>query len=713
MTDERYTGRREEWESSMLELPNELFFSIMRTYLGSIGTPFHKPDLLKKLAAFLRKEETLHRIVSLIDEEDIVFLTAVYLFDRPGVETLYRLFEDELDYFDFHGRLRNLQERLLIYHVPHEDVVVLTPFLSEYLGTHIVSPELLFETDTSERSEESVEELSERGYEQSIPMITESLVWAAVSYLFTSNEVLKSDYTLKKKSAEYLNAVFSFSELEMRSLFGCMCRLELIELEENRLIPKREKIEDFSALSRPNRLSYIWAALISTLGVEGKELFRPPRSRSELTRRAEILRSFLETTSTQKSLNTKGLRRLLRFYALSQEEVPRHLPVDPEDMYRIGLLEKHSEGIRLSNWASNELEAMETSTPLLIQPDFTVTVQGPVDFRTGILIGETFDIRSLDVYPIFELTKSSYTRVRSRRFSSQELFDFLRRHSSAEMPHNVYTTITTWERAFSGIALYEGVVLHVDEERSHLVEHSPSLQPYILHSLGKGLYLLDPTCREEWSKILEQSGIEPLPPIRGPRDLSHSRDAEEKRAASFSTPKPVHSPFPSDFSSDDTFSEAGRILPSSADEEIREELRRSADGLTLGETRKKELYRYIDEKIILFPEQLGTHILSEEVYEARGIDYSGKVRIAEQSVSDKNALLEVVLRMPGGKPKRMLIRPEKLERGEKELFLRGLELPEGNPQRIPVGKLSYIKRWKSSLFVQRNELSRRRDEDRG
>ena len=712
MAEEHTIQEREEWKRAMLELPDELFFSIMRTYLGEIRTPFHKPALVDRLANFLGHEETVRRIVAFIDDRDAVFITAVDLLGSPHITTLYSLFEEELDYFSFHGRLRNLQERLLVYHRRSDDGIAVNPLLLPVLRHGVIRAPILFEYRHSEKEEDT----------EKSPRITETHLHALIAYLLIDDKLLKSDGTLKKKSSDRLARVFS-SEDGGQELFHRLLRaatnLGLLERRESRIIPKRRALDAFAEMPREVRTSALWAAAFDG-GQEasGREISSlPPR---ELYRRSRLLRSVLDSMPNRTVFTFSGLRRLIRVCTINAGMDGRYLPVRPEEMVELGLLEERDEGVSLAFGTRRELEASPIERPILIQPDFSVTVQPPVDFPTGVRISELFDIRNYDIYPRYELTKYSYTRARSHRFTYEELIAFIEEHSENEPPHNIVMTIKAWERAFSGVSLYEGIILEVDEERSHLVDHTPGLQEHILHSFGGGLYLLDPSTVDEWTRALEKSGIEPVPPIHRPGSETRAETAQqpgpplasiyaaelrnELREDESDEARSPLSAAPGSPSRHPAFSSAQEKLDA---DELYEELRRAAEPLSLSENQRRELQQYIDHKLLLFPEQVGRHMLSDETTEARGIDYSGKVRIVEQSVSHEFDLLEIVQRMPAGKPKRMLLRPERLERGEKELYLNGRELPHGEVQRIPVGKISYVKRWKSSLFTGLEDSNRR------
>ncbi|MFW6344648.1 MAG: hypothetical protein ACOC2B_07875 [Sediminispirochaetaceae bacterium] len=251
MNEEYQKNEIEEWKRSMLELPDELFFSIMRIYLGEIRTPFHKPALVDRLSSFLSHHKTIQRITALTDEKDTVFLTAVNILERPHISDLYALFEEETDYFSFHGRLRNLQERLLVYHRHSDDTIALNPLLEPSLRTYVLDPSLLFEFREIEKPRKP-ENGGKQGEDRIKPLISETLLWALICSLFTDDNILKADGTLKKKSKNKLEHLFFGYEVKggPEFIIRCAVQLGLLEPRESRLVPKQHLIDKFAGLTK-------------------------------------------------------------------------------------------------------------------------------------------------------------------------------------------------------------------------------------------------------------------------------------------------------------------------------------------------------------------------------------------------------------------------------------------------------------------------------
>ena len=80
------------WKSAFVTLPDSAFFDIVRNYLGDVSTPFNKHRLFDRLVSFLKKRETVRRIISLIDSDDALV--------NPSHKTLFSTFWPNVSCFD-------------------------------------------------------------------------------------------------------------------------------------------------------------------------------------------------------------------------------------------------------------------------------------------------------------------------------------------------------------------------------------------------------------------------------------------------------------------------------------------------------------------------------------------------------------------------------------------------------------------------------------
>ncbi|MDE6773004.1 MAG: hypothetical protein K2J14_00010 [Treponemataceae bacterium] len=146
-----------DWRESMATLPDAYFFELMRMYLGEVRTPYNKTKLIEELGAFLRKEENRRTLVSLLSEDDVRLVCAVWFIQNATQEKVAAFFGEEQSFAAVYERLLNLEERLIVYR--HDDVAsgktivsvnpmledVLLPFLRQSV---LFSPPVVAESDT-------------------------------------------------------------------------------------------------------------------------------------------------------------------------------------------------------------------------------------------------------------------------------------------------------------------------------------------------------------------------------------------------------------------------------------------------------------------------------------------------------------------------------------------------------------------------------------
>jgi hypothetical protein len=82
---------------------------------------------------------------------------------------------------------------------------------------------------------------------------------------------------------------------------------------------------------------------------------------------------------------------------------------------------------------------------------------------------------------------------------------------------------------------------------------------------------------------------------------------------------------------------------------------------------------------------------------AKGLDYRGKLRLAEAAMSGRDERLAVTLAV-GNSIETFLVLPKKLEKDGDDHVLVGLTLPEEEEVRYKIRKIGFLKRIKASLF---------------
>ena len=106
----------------------------------------------------------------------------------------------------------------------------------------------------------------------------------------------------------------------------------------------------------------------------------------------------------------------------------------------------------------------------------------------------------------------------------------------------------------------------------------------------------------------------------------------------------------------------------------------------------------IHRRLVLEDKQLVRPWGRMERSEARGLDFAGKLRIAEQAAASSHDLLEIQQRDGEGQPKSFLVLPKTIERMGKDFLLKGETVDTHEPFSGYVGKMSLVRRIRVSLF---------------
>ncbi len=692
-----------EWKRCILELPDDLFFSIMRTYLGEIQTPFHKPRLVDRLGAFLTEDETLRRIIALIDRSDAEILTALELLEKPDAPSLYRFFEEEREYFNFHNHLINLQERLLIYTCPESGELHLNPYIAPEIREKVLSAKLIFPPGTKVLLEEKNEAET-----PSIP-VTEELSWAIVSFLLHHKDLFKNDGTFRKKTMEQLRK--SFPELIAdRGFAGIYLQLRglisvgLLTVDFDTMQTELQRNSSFGRLSRPLRLCALWSAMALAEGDADKKL-SPTRliPAEKLEEFASHLLRFFDMVPERTLFSPAALNRLLFISGVQEHIGVFQSEGQPGTMILrladLKILIRRGDCFFLNPDLSSIFYTEANLKPLLLHPDFSVTVKPPLTYAGGVFLAGNMEISNFGTYPQFTLTGDSFLYARDI-YSFEQIRDKLSEFSESEIPQNIRFSLQSWENNYSSVLMIEGIILILADHWNRLVLHHPEFKLHVLRDLDNGIYVMDPETKDSWRALLEEIGVSPLPPVQ--KSGAHTSAVQEQNEP--------QQPFPQIHGEDPSLMDLTKDFPredesSGEAERIQQELAMELELMETNSGEKKELNTRIDHKLYLFPFQLRYPVLSDAASEARGIDYAGKVRVIQQALQSKGALLELVERTGGGKPARHLVKPIELRKLGNDLVLRGKRLPLEDELEIRVEKIGYVKKWKSSLFIQPNDYT--------
>jgi hypothetical protein len=311
----------------------------------------------------------------------------------------------------------------------------------------------------------------------------------------------------------------------------------------------------------------------------------------------------------------------------------------------------------------------------------------------------------------FELDRPSVVRGFDQGLSARDMLETLGRLTGNRLDKNLAWTLSDWEKRYDSVSLHEGLTLVLSEDRRYLADAGP-VAALIRKTLAPGVYLLAPGARSDAARSLRKAGVDifaqppaELPDRRLPRprrerifpalsdgglqarELLFSRGAE---GALDGTPagKPAEK-------------KGGEL---SGGEEPRDRFRKMLGKMRLSKNERDELSARIERRLVLCESQLEASSVRYEKLEARGLDYAGKAVIAKQAIAQR-AMLELSWPDASGSGAPVTGIPLALEKkgGDAILVLKPQENSRGEGRvqeelRIPLGKISFLRRIKQSIF---------------
>jgi hypothetical protein len=265
-------------------------------------------------------------------------------------------------------------------------------------------------------------------------------------------------------------------------------------------------------------------------------------------------------------------------------------------------------------------------------------------------------------------------------------------------------TLRDWEKRHGEVRLLNGIVLTLSPERRYLAETQP-LAGLISQTLAPGIYLLPQEAEEKAAAALRKAGAS-IFTGQGKNDPGLTDTDTPFKRSSGGFYQPLDS---SPYINWDTDSTRRENAP---DENRKKQKPVSTliggfhsilEKMSLGEEERAELTDRIDRRLVLCESQLKDAVVRYEKLEARGLDYTGKSLIAKQAISLQTPV-EIYL---SGRKKneRVFGIPKALEKTDGDSILTVEQSGETaflETVRIPLGKISLLRRIKKSIFENEN-----------
>lgn len=661
-------------------LPDRTFFDLMRLYLGEIKTPFNKQRLVERLIGFLSKPEMQNRAASSLDRLDIQILTAIHILPVTTQGALLLFLASE---YSVRTRLVNMEERLLIYRSDYEDsenvvgkVYKINPLLYKAV-------EYLLDTAVFFLPKET-------GEPQNKGTLTDDLVLIGLYTFFLKNAAtLKINGTFKLKTAKQLNTLFQNTAPDsdhIETLCTGLQQLGLLIRNEASLVPQQERWGEFFKRTPFDRKMYLMAAIC---GHARREILRM---------RAQFFSDFLTALEPEGIYTDEILKRF--FWFLFQKlffETDKGALIFPfirtatgdegdiiNTMKGLGFLLPIGEGWQL-NTAVFFQEPVEQ--PLIVSPSFEITALPYTSFEHIFPAFNCAEPVSILTAGRFEITRGACLRCFEKCSTDDELISLLDKAAGGRLPQNIKASIAEWYAQCTAVGLYRGFVLAVAEDKRKLFQQNERLQKIIYKELADGVYLVKQMELEAIRAVVKSTGLEAT--YYNISGMSRQTGLElipiERRASEVEV-------------SGEGYQERDK-RQFIREKEYRAYLRKleqRLETLPVSSENKRNLKEKIVKKLILTEEQLCGMPADTEIRAVSGLDFLGKIRLAELVIAGRN-LLEIDVEEPSGH--RMItgmpIAIEK-EGGDAVLLIRGQD--DQSYERISVALIVKMRALRDSLF---------------
>lgn len=674
----------ENWQESILALPDKIFFNTMRLYLGEIKTPYNKQRLVSQLASFIKNEKNTNAILTLLDETDVKVLTAISKISNVTQEILVDFFKESFSSTEIFSEIINLQERLIVFTKENsgKNLLFINPFLKEALKPYLNLSLLL--------PVSKVQNFSQKDNF----MLSPNFLASFISFVRMYGISCKADGNLKKNDIQRLETVFPQKQKCIQLLVNAFINLSLLKENEKGFELDDLRIQTFAEFLPELQYALLTAASVSRFSIEGL------RKESQLlldvissipetgfSRDSILKMTFLIGSYTKEGDAFAKKSRFLRMLEDAKKDESFNLSQNANLLDRMidsaiefGLLislgtNSENQEIYIKS-QTNQFSEDSDLKVLNIDATFFVTIMPGLSLKKLLPLTNFLLIKKCEVVTEFEITKKSVSLSFDKMWTPEKIFSEMEKFSYYELPKNLKINILEWYNSYSSAMLYHGYILKVQDKNLTFVENNPIIKKYLKEKLATGIYLLNIPNDKDISIFMKESGIEFLGKV--------------KESNSFSE----HIIFPNL-----TSGRKSDLLAQNSDEKfektslekaknLQKSLKLALENKDIDKNLKVSLEHRISSRMILSLEQLEIANIRTEIIEADGMDFAGKIHLIEAAIKDKE-ILEIEISQQSST---IVGIPQILSKQIGEAVLRFQVEPSKEIITILVSKISHLKR---------------------
>lgn len=674
----------ENWQESILALPDKIFFNTMRLYLGEIKTPYNKQRLVSQLASFIKNEKNTNAILTLLDETDVKVLTAISKISNVTQEILVDFFKESFSSTEIFSEIINLQERLIVFTKENsgKNLLFINPFLKEALKPYLNLSLLLPVSQVQNFSQKDNFVLSP------------NFLASFISFVRMYGISCKADRNLKKNDIQRLETVFPQKQKCIQLLVNAFINLSLLKENEKGFELDDLRIQTFAEFLPELQYALLTAASVSRFSIEGlrkesqllldviSSIPETGFSRDSILKMTFLIGSYTKESDafTKKSRFLRMLEDAKKDESFDVSQNANLLDRMIDSAIEFGLLislgtNSENQEIYIKS-QTNQFSEDSDLKVLNIDATFFVTIMPGLSLKKLLPLTNFLLIKKCEVVTEFEITKKSVSISFDKMWTSEKIFSEMEKFSYYELPKNLKINILEWYTSYSSAMLYHGYILKVQDKNLTFVENNPIIKKYLKEKLAAGIYLLNIPYDKDVSNFIKESGIDFLGKI--------------KESNSFSE----HIIFPNL-----TSGRKSDLLVQNSDEKfektslekaktLQKSLKLALENKDIDKNLKVSLEHRISSRMILSLEQLEIANIRTEIIEADGMDFAGKIHLIEAAIKDKE-ILEIEISQQNST---IVGIPQILSKQIGEAVLRFQVEPSKEIITILVSKISHLKR---------------------
>lgn len=674
----------ENWQESILALPDKIFFNTMRLYLGEIKTPYNKQRLVSQLASFIKNEKNTNAILTLLDETDVKVLTAISKISNVTQEILVDFFKESFSSTEIFSEIINLQERLIIFTKENSEknLLFINPFLKEALKPYLNLSLLLPVSQVQNFSQKDNFILSP------------NFLASFISFVRMYGISCKADGNLKKNDIQRLENVFPQKQKCIQLLVNAFINLSLLKENEKGFELDDLRIQTFAEFLPELQYALLTAASVSRFSIEGlrkesqllldviSSIPETGFSRDSILKMTFLIGSYTKEgdSFTKKSRFLRMLEEAKKDESFDVSQNANLLDRMIDSAIEFGLLislgtNSENQEIYIKS-QTNQFPEDSDLKVLNIDATFFVTIMPGLSLKKLLPLTNFLLIKKCEVVTEFEITKKSVSISFDKMWTPEKIFSEMEKFSYYELPKNLKINILEWYTSYSSAMLYHGYILKVQDKNLTFVENNPIIKKYLKEKLATGIYLLNIPYDKDVSNFIKESGIDFLGKVKESNYFSE------------------HIIFPNL-----TSGRKSDLLAQNSDEKfektslekaknLQKSLKLALENKDIDKNLKVSLEHRISSRMILSLEQLEIANIRTEIIEADGMDFAGKIHLIEAAIKDKE-ILEIEISQQNST---IVGIPQILSKQIGEAVLRFQVEPSKEIITILVSKISHLKR---------------------